>query len=121
MRAVSRCVHERAEAGDVRSESEDGRPAIRMPSERPSNSWWKTMAMTREAGGVREWGDWGGERREGSHGYVLNSEPVVMDRVSPMTSEWIMMPSWRTCIYGHGWGQHAAHESVDLRDSPGFR
>ncbi len=75
----------------IRSESLVGRPAIRIPSERPSKSWWKTMAMTREA-----------ENRVSSaydrhaEGDSLNSDPLVIDRVKPMTSECIMMPSWST-------------------------
>ncbi len=76
---------------DIRSESFVGRPAIRMPRESPSKSWWKTIATTREA-----------EDRVSSafdlhaDGDSLNSDPLVIERVKPMTSEWIMMPSWST-------------------------
>ena len=30
---------------------------------------------------------------------IPNSDPDMIARVSPMTNEWIMMPSCRTCVY----------------------
>ena len=83
---------------------------MRIPSERPSKSWWKTIAATREAvymqgaavsmRAQRE-GEGRGERD------ALNSGPVVMDSVRPITSEWIMIPICSTCC----WFAHAAQPS----------
>lgn len=47
-----------------------GRPAMRMPRERPSKRLWKTIAVTREAGDVVVVSVWweGGGAREGREG-----------------------------------------------------
>ena len=54
-----------------------GRAAMRMPSERPSKSWWNDMAVARDS----------------------KSEPEASASVNPMTSECSMMPSCRTCVW----------------------
>jgi len=53
-----------------------GSVAIRVPSDRPSNNWWNVMAVTRE----------------------VNSDPDAIDKVRPITNEWIMIPTCRTKI-----------------------
>ena len=68
----------------MRSVFDAGRPAMRIPRDRPSNSWWKAMAVTSEA--TEAWislvkRDAAGKRN------LLNSDPDVIASVKPMTSE----------------------------------
>ncbi len=65
---------------------------MRMPSERPSKSWWKTIAMTRDATAVYDENSIDKDRTRNLR-YVLNSGPVVIESVMPITSECIMMPN----------------------------
>lgn len=69
---------------------------MRIPSERPSKSWWKTMAVTSDAKAyVNTLSEIYGMRL----GYALNSGPDVIASVRPMTREWIMMPISSICAH----------------------
>ena len=70
-----------------------GREDIRIPRERPSKSWWNIIAVTSDAA---KWAQNLSRKRRERSEHILNSGPDVITRVNPMTSEWIIIPVWRT-------------------------
>ena len=69
-----------------------GREAILMPKESPSKSWWNITAIKRVAVQPSFW-QMNNKRIDND---ALKSGPDVIDKVIPMTNEWIMMPSCNT-------------------------